>query len=218
MENPTPLSSNEKALAISVLVLGALVVLFSITTIAGAVYVLTTGQVFGGDMSRSLSKLGPKSDPQVQDAMERQLALQAEVQKKWAPAQLATGGVYLLAVIGAMVFAGLALARGTGRKQLGQLAAVAAAVRIAEGLVTFLLTNDLMRGVTDTILAGVPKGGRGQMTAEKAEQMRSITSNAMAGVSAVSSGCMTFVMCGYFALVAYVFLARRPPAAPAPPA
>lgn len=206
MDTPTPLSSNEKALAISVLVMGALVVLFSITTLVGAGYVLTTGKVMGADMSRSFAKLGKHRDERVDEVMDRQLAMQAEVQKKWAPAQLGTGGVYLLAVGAAMLFAIMAIARGRARRQLGQMALLAAAVRIAEGVVTFMLTNELMRGVTDTIMTGMPNSGGDP---EKLERVRGITSGAMAGLSAVSAGCMTFLMVGYFALVAYVFLVPR---------
>jgi hypothetical protein len=214
VDTPTPLSSNEKALAISVLVMGALVVLFSITTLVGAGYVLTTGKVMGADMSRSFAKLGGQNkDQRIDDMMDRQLATQAEVQKKWAPAQLGTGGVYLLAVGAAMVFAIMALARGRARRQLGQVALLAAAVRIAEGVVTFMLTNELMRGVTDSIMTGMPNRGGDP---EKLERVRGITSSAMAGLSAVSAGCMTFLMVGYFALVAYVFLVHKKQEPPLP--
>ncbi len=203
VDAPTPLSSNERALAISVLVVGGLVVLFSITTVASSAYTLATGKVFGGDVSKSFTKLGPR-DPRMEEVMDQQLEAQAAVQRKWAPALLGAEGTYVIAVIGAIVCAILALTRGTARKQLGQLALGASAVRVAVGVVTFLMTNELMRGMTSSIMAAIPS-----KSAEQAESAQRMMGGAMAGISAFSAGCMTLVMCGYFAVVGYVFLARK---------
>jgi hypothetical protein len=203
VEAPTPLSSNERALAISVLIVGGLVVLFSITTVASSAYTLATGKVFGSDVSKTFTKLGPR-DERMDELMDRQLEAQAAVQRKWAPSLLGAEGAYLVAVIGAIVCAIFALTRGTSRKALGQLALAASAVRIAVGVVTFLMTNELMRGMTGSIMAAMPS-----KSAEQAENAQRMMGGAMAGISAFSAGCMTLVMCGYFAVVGYVFLAQK---------
>lgn len=203
VEAPAPLSSNERALAISVLIVGGLVVLFSITTVASSAYTLATGKVFGGDVSKTFTKLGPR-DERMEEMMDRQLEAQAAVQRKWAPAIVGAEGAYMIAVAGAIVCAILALARGAARKQLGQLALAASAVRVAVGVVTFLMTNELMRGMSSSIMSAMPS-----KSVEQAENAQRLMGGAMAGISAFSSGCITLVMCGYFAVVGYVFLAQK---------
>jgi len=214
-----PLTPNERALSISVLVVGGLIALFTLMTVISTLVIVTTGKVVGSEMTKSFTQ-AMQRDQQMKDMMERQLALQADVQKRWAPLQLATEGAYLLAVAGAIVFAALAL-RGGGRarSRLGGFVLAAAGVRVATGVVTYLLTAELMNATTGSIFAAMPKGSKG-LSPDKAEDIQRITKGAMAGVSAASAGCVTLIVCIYFAIVAYVFLAAKkpqsPPATPGP--
>ena len=220
MEQPAPLTSNEKAVAISVLVVGALVLLLGLFTVAGSAYTLATGKVMGGEMSKAFARVAPQRNDEMQQLVERQLKVQAEIQAQWAPYQLSSECLYLGAVAGAMLFAIFALRSGAGRARLGQLALLASAARVVVGVVTFMLTSDVMRATTNSLMTTMPQGGQRGLSPEKTEQVTRIASGAAAGISAFTAGCMTLVMCIYFGVVAYMFLAakKQEPPAPAPPA
>jgi hypothetical protein len=209
LNDDAPLTTNERALAISVLVVGGLIVLFTLMTIAQAGYVLATGQAFGSRISKAFTQLSSKKGERaMKDLMERQLEVQSEVQKRWAPKQLVSETVYLFAVGGAILCAILALGNGRYRARIGQLALAASAVRIGVGVVTYLMTSELMKATTGAMMETMARGPSG--SSEKTADIARATQGAMAGLSALSAGCWTLVVCIYFAVVAYVFLVRKP--------
>jgi hypothetical protein len=202
-----PLSDNEKALVISVFVIGALVVLMGLYVIASSVYALQTGKVMGGNFSRSMMSI--TKDERGKEAVEKQLAASAEVQKKWAPWQLTTELTYL-ATWGVMIFAGIAMMThrpGRRRIAVGALAGIAA--RLAVGVVTWLLTAEMTEVATASIMQNPA------LSSEKMAGMREGMSAAMRGITALSAACMAIVICGYLAVVAGVFL-KVPQPKPAP--
>ncbi len=213
MQADAPLTSNERALTLSVLIVGALIALFTLFTIASSLVIVTTGKAMGSEMTQAFAK-GFQKDPQMQEMMERQLQLQTEIQKRWAPVQLVSEGAYLLAVAGTIAFAAIALRGGRARSRLGWAALAASGVRVGTGVVTYLFTSELMKVTTGSIFASMQKGSRG-LSPEKADDIQRFTKGAMAGVSAASAGCVTLIVCIYFAVVAYVFLARKKPEATA---
>lgn len=216
MTTEPALTSNEKALTISLLVVGGLVALMTVPVLGGAIYALATGKVMGADLSKAIVKAGPLSkDPRMGELMERQLQLQAETQARFAPYQLAVEGTYL-ALWAAMAWFAVCLLRGGGgRQRLGQLSLAAIVTRLAVGAVTWALTSELTRASAETMMSGLPSGN---LSAEKAERMKTGVGAMMTGLTAVSAACMTFVICGYLVVVAVFFLRVRPapPAAPAP--
>ncbi|MBL8952025.1 MAG: hypothetical protein JNK82_14675 [Myxococcaceae bacterium] len=214
MHDDAPLTSNEKALTISVLIIAGLIALFTVATVASSMYVVATGKVAGSEMTQAFTKAVQK-DPNAQAIIDQQLALQAAIQKRWAPVQLGTETAYLLALGGAIAFAAVGLRGGRFRARLGWFALAAAGVRVGTGVVTFLFTTELMRATTGSILAAMPKGSN-NLSPEKAEEIQRFTTGAMQGVQAASAGCVTLVVVGYFAVVAYVFLAAKKPATAKP--
>lgn len=204
---PTPLTSTEKTIAIMTLVIGAFIVLVTLVTVASTAYVLTTGKPFGSDLSKSMGRLGGK-DPRMEDMMAKQLAAQAEVQTKWAVPQLAIEGAYLAAVLAAMVSATLLLMKGTAKRMLGWLSLAAAAVRLGVGVITYLLTSELMKASMSNLVSTLPQKG-GQLSQERAESLSHMASGVSSVMGALSASCMTFVMCGFFGVVAYVCLSPK---------
>lgn len=212
MHDNTPLSANERALAISVLIVGGLVAAFAAVTVASSAYSVTTGKVFGGDFSKSMSKLGGKNDKAMGEMVEHQLAAQAEATARYAPYQLMTELAYLAVIAAVLVAAFRALSDGAWRKRLGQLAASVALVRIGVGIVTYLFTQAIMTATSESMMKAIADRPGG--SAEKTDELMRITRGAMAGMTIATSACTTFIICGYFGVVAFVFLSQRKPAAP----
>jgi hypothetical protein len=197
-----PLTPNERALTLSLLVVGALIALFTVPTVGGAIYTLSTGKVMGSDLSKALMRAAPaRRDEAMQELLDHQLTVQAEVQTRYAPYQLAAEGVYLAVWVAITVLA-ISLLRGRGgRGRLAQLALGGVAARLAVGVVTWLLTSELMRGSVDLMTAQTTRH-----TGQLGEGFNRGMQAAMTGTAAISAACMTFLVCGYLAVVAGVFL------------
>ncbi|MBK7864881.1 MAG: hypothetical protein IPJ65_41045 [Archangiaceae bacterium] len=207
------LTQNQKALVISLLVIGGLVALMTVPVIGGAVYTLTTGKVMGSELSRAMIEAGVGKNAQVREQFEQQLASQAEVQRRYAPYQLLTEGLYLALWV-ALGFFAIALLRGRpARRALGQVAIFTAVARLGVAVVTWALTAEITRGTASTFMtgmqAGAGRGGQRGLSPEQADRVQTGVKAAISGLTALSTVCMALLICGYLAAVAYVFLTPR---------
>ena len=215
----TPVSGGSKGWAISAVVVGSVVLLFTLMSVAQVTYLAVTGKTFARDAMRGVVAMMPgKNAVGDYDAL---LAEQTRQMKELAPLQLGLLVPYALALVAAIVIASMLLAGRISPVWLARAALLTCLLRLGWGYGHYRVSSLATSAVKQGFQRGMARAedinrARGLRTNDEAvERIGSVAETVGQVMIVVTVAGQALLIAGYWGIVAFVFSKSRKPAGPA---
>jgi hypothetical protein len=212
--NSPPVTGGSKGFAIAVIVVGSLIFLASLFSIAQAGYMVGTGTMFGQKAMHGVMEKMSQGQGSMARDYDEMTAQQTAKQVALAPLQLGVLIPYAIAAGLAVLVASLLLAGRSSRVWLARLALAACLLRFGTGYAAYRVSAIAMDAMRQGFDRGLDRARMRSGSGTNDETLHSVSSGfgAAAQVMTVAFvfGQMALVA-GFWGLVAFVFSRRHSP-------